>query len=159
MDITDFLATTASSFDGTQRFGQHWYNSLVTHNPQMAELIANTSLDPFFADRVSDETLSFVVKNWKVVQRIRPHITEQELAEKAWNTTIGFFLSDFPDNADSETILELMEAGDSSIVAWLPFEDHDNAVVLDWMESHHLSLVWLLKGLLGMDDMTGTDHV
>lgn len=66
MDITDFLAHATVTFpnDGDIRYGQHWFNALYAVRPDIADKIRGTKLDPFHRDRVSHETLDFVVANW-----------------------------------------------------------------------------------------------
>lgn len=66
MDCSDFLALATSTFDEKteMRYGQHWFNTLNRVRPDIADRIRATVLDPFYRDRVSHETLHFVVANW-----------------------------------------------------------------------------------------------
>ena len=67
MDCADFLARATSTFDPNNdlRYGQHWFNTLYAVRPDLADKIRGTRLDPFHRDRVSHETLDFVVANWQ----------------------------------------------------------------------------------------------
>lgn len=66
MDCAEFLAHATRSFsDNTElRYGQHWFNTLYRVRPDIADKLRGTPLDPFHRDRVSHETLDFVVANW-----------------------------------------------------------------------------------------------
>lgn len=49
----------------SQRYGQHYFNTLYAVRPDVADKIRATPLDPFFDDDVSVETENAVIEYWK----------------------------------------------------------------------------------------------
>lgn len=47
--------------------------------------------------------------------------TEQQLEDRAWGIAFGHFLSDYPDNASPDEIMELIKDDSNEIMVWEPF--------------------------------------
>jgi hypothetical protein len=67
MEYWQFVASTQESHRPEvtdQRYGQWYFNCLVQIRPDISEKIRSTKLDPFFREKVSQETEEFVEANW-----------------------------------------------------------------------------------------------
>ena len=67
MEYWQFVASTKESHrpeTTNQRYGQWYFNCLVKIRPDISEKIRSTKLDPFFREKVSQETEEFVEANW-----------------------------------------------------------------------------------------------
>jgi hypothetical protein len=49
--------------DGS-RYGKHWFNTLFSVRPDIANELRGTHLDPVNRDIISDELRSFTLNNW-----------------------------------------------------------------------------------------------
>jgi len=61
MTYEDFERLVQSSFpnDGNIRYGQHWFNTLYSVRPGVANLIRGTLHDPFHREKVSEQTQGY----------------------------------------------------------------------------------------------------
>lgn len=78
-------------------------------------------------------------------------MTLAQMEELAWESAMGFYLSDFPTDKTREEIMELLEANDDDIVVWMPFSFNDGADVSSAIQT---MTVWLLndyKRVAGME--------
>lgn len=70
IDITfsDFCIKVAREFSQfgheSQRYGQWFYNDLSLVNPALAEHIRGSKYDPFYKERISDETMQYLALMW-----------------------------------------------------------------------------------------------
>ena len=55
--------------------------------------------------------------------------------EKCIMFALGEFLSEFPNNKNSDEILDLLEADDESIVVWEPYEKYPVSQVISMITS------------------------
>ena len=59
-----YLVQTKNDETSRWRFGQFFFNFLHDLNPQIANSVRGTKLDPFHRDEVSDECHEFLRKEW-----------------------------------------------------------------------------------------------
>jgi len=77
-------------------------------------------------------------------------MTIEEMEKLAWQSAIGHYLSDFPDEKTPEEILELIENNDDSIVFWEPFEYWDHHSILNLITTMQYSLLCDYKIVAGI---------
>ena len=46
------------------RYGQHVFNELYRHRPDLSEQIRGTRMDPFYRNHISSELEQFLLLNW-----------------------------------------------------------------------------------------------
>mgnify|MGYP006274228215 CR=1 FL=1 len=66
MTYSDFTKLVATTFpnDGDIRYGQHYFNTLYSVHPNLANRLRGSLNDPFYREKVSPETEAFVEKEW-----------------------------------------------------------------------------------------------
>ena len=63
ISLMDFLAL-ANKPEAHLRKGQHLFNLLHEHKPQLANQIRGTGLDPFYRDNRLDDVVAWIACNW-----------------------------------------------------------------------------------------------
>lgn len=66
MTYEDFEILVRSSFpnDGDIRYGQHWFNTLYSVKPEIADRIRGTLHDPFHREKVSEQAQGVARTLW-----------------------------------------------------------------------------------------------
>jgi hypothetical protein len=64
MKYQEFLALVVKTLPKDHRLGQHYFNVLNEHRPEIAKKIHKTKLDPFYEKSVSPETETKVRGLW-----------------------------------------------------------------------------------------------
>lgn len=66
MTYDDFenLVRLSFSNDGYIRYGQHWFNTLYSERPEIANRIRGTLHDPFHREKVSEQAQNIVRTLW-----------------------------------------------------------------------------------------------
>lgn len=64
MKYEEFLGIVVRTMPREHRLGQHYYNVLAEHKPEIAQKLRDTPLDPFYKYSVSAETEAAVRGSW-----------------------------------------------------------------------------------------------
>lgn len=66
MTYTEFLTLVSDTFtqESRVRFGQHYFNALSEHAPEIASRIRGTKADPFYYETIPSETEQEVRGSW-----------------------------------------------------------------------------------------------
>jgi hypothetical protein len=78
-------------------------------------------------------------------------MTLAQMEELAWESAIGFYLSDFPTDKEPSEIMEMVEENHEDILIYEPFSGMDGADLTDKIQLMQSSLLRDYKRVTGME--------
>jgi hypothetical protein len=75
--------------------------------------------------------------------------SDKELELKAWDLSLGSFLSEWDYDMEPEDVLQAIEDGHDSILVWEPFEGYSAEWLLESIKGHQYAVLADLRWVAG----------